>query len=76
MRIASGHLLFEVPIYRHTEDAYEANFLTDQSRIGSVPPWDYDQVIAWVQLFGLSDYIESYLWHKETSRWLVFSDEL
>jgi hypothetical protein len=68
MRIASGHLLFEVPIYRYTQDAYEARPLTNQSRLHSVPHWDYNQVIAWVQLFGLPDYIKGYLWHKETSR--------
>jgi hypothetical protein len=68
MRIASGQLLFEVPIYRYTQDAYEARMLEDQSRIYSLPPWDYNQVIAWVQLFGLKDYIKGYLWHMETSR--------
>jgi hypothetical protein len=69
MRIASGQLLLELPIYRCTQDAYEMKLLKDhQSRMYSIPPWDYNYVIAWVQLFGLPDYIKGYLWHQETSR--------
>jgi hypothetical protein len=69
MRIASGQLLFEIPIYRCTQDAYEARILEHPpSRIYSPPLWDYNQVVAWVQLFGLPDCVKGYVWNQETSR--------
>jgi hypothetical protein len=39
-----------------------------QNRINSVPHGTTNHVIAWVQRFGLPDYIKGYVWHKETSK--------